>query len=93
MNSFQAKIGLKRMGKSENKKLSFRFISTRWVIENFKKIAKQFKKLKNTTMTSFHAKIGRKSLRKGEKKNCRSVLFQSDAKQKIPKNSKKIKNK
>ena len=41
MNSFQAKIGWKRMGKSENKKLSFRFVSTRWVIENFKKIAKK----------------------------------------------------
>ena len=80
MNSFQAKIGLKRMGKSVNKKLSFRFVSTRWVIENFKKITKKFKKLKNTNMTSFHAKIGRKSQKKGEKKNCRSVLFQPDAK-------------
>ena len=40
MNSFQAKIGWKRMGKSENKKLSFRFVSTRCVIENFKKIKK-----------------------------------------------------
>ena len=43
MNSFQAKIGLKRKGKSENKKLSFRFVSTRWVIENFKKIEKNLK--------------------------------------------------
>ena len=40
MNSFQAKIGWKMMGKRENKKLSFRFVSTRCVIENFKKIAK-----------------------------------------------------
>ena len=55
MNSFQAKIGWKRMGKRENKKLSFRFVSTRCVIENFKKIAK---KLKNTIMDSFQAKIG-----------------------------------
>ena len=46
MNSFQAKIGWKRMEKRENKKLSFRFVSTRCVIENFKKIAKIFKKLK-----------------------------------------------
>ena len=48
MNSFQAKIGWKRMGQRENKKLSFRFVSTRPVIDNSKKIAKKFKKLKNT---------------------------------------------
>ena len=79
MNSFQAKIGWKRMGKRENKKLSFRFVSTRGVIENFKKIAKIFKKLKNTIVTSFHAKIGWKSPRKGENKNYRSIPFQPDA--------------
>ena len=61
MNSFQAKIGWKRMGKRENKKLSFRFVSTRCVIENLKKISKKFKKLKNTFMASFIAKIGLKS--------------------------------
>ena len=50
MNSFQAKIGWKRIGKRENKKLSFRFVPTRCVIENSKKITKKFKKLKNTIM-------------------------------------------
>ena len=40
MKSFQAKIGWKMMGKRENKKLSFRFVSTRRIIENFKKIQK-----------------------------------------------------
>ena len=79
MNSFQAKIGWKRMGKRENKKLCFRFVSTRCVIENFKNIAKIFKKLKNAIMTSFHAKIGWKSPRKGENKNYRSIPFQPDA--------------
>ena len=79
MNSFQAKIGWKMMGKRENKKLCFRFVSTQCVIENFKKIAKLFKKLKNTIMASFHAKIGRKSPRKGENKNYRSIPFQPDA--------------
>ena len=79
MNSFQAKIGWKRMGKRENKKLSFRFVSTRCVIENLKKIAKRFKKLKNTIMNSFHAKIGLKSLRKEENRNYRSIPFQPDA--------------
>ena len=44
MNSFQAKIGWKRMGKRENKKLSFRFVSTRRIIETFKKIQKIKKK-------------------------------------------------
>ena len=43
MKSFQAKIGWKRMGKRENKNLSFRFVSTRCVIENFKKIEKNSK--------------------------------------------------
>ena len=46
MNSFQAKIGWKRMRKRENKKLMFRFVSSRCEIENFKKIAKKLKKLK-----------------------------------------------
>ena len=79
MNSFQAKIGWKRLGKRENKKLCFRFVSTRCVIENYKKIAKIFKKFKNTIMTSFHAKIGWKSPRKGENKNYCSIPFQPDA--------------
>ena len=43
-NSFQAKIGWKRMEKRENKKLSLRFISIRCIIENFKKIAKKIEK-------------------------------------------------
>ena len=40
MKPFQAKEGWKRMGKSENQKLSFRFVPTRCVIENSKKIKK-----------------------------------------------------
>ena len=66
MKSFQAKIGWKRVGKRENKKLSFRFVPTRCVIENSKKITKKFKKLKNTIMNSFQAKIGWKRMRKIE---------------------------
>ena len=56
MKSFQAKVGWKMMGKRENKKLSFRFVPTQRAIQNFKKIAKKFKKLKNTIMASFQAK-------------------------------------
>ena len=68
MNSFQAKIGWKRMGKRENKKLSFRFVPTQCVTENSKKITKKFKKLKNTIINSFHVKIGWKWMRKREVK-------------------------
>ena len=47
MNSFQAKIGWKRMRKIEIKIfVPFRFVPTQRVIENSKKIAKKFKKLK-----------------------------------------------
>ena len=49
--------------------LPFRFVPTRSVIENSKTIAKKFKKLKNTTMASFQAKIGWKMPGKGENKN------------------------
>ena len=38
----------------------------RRLIENYKKIAKKFKKLKNTITASFQAKIGWKILRKKE---------------------------
>ena len=66
MKLFQAKIGGKRMGKRENKKLSFRFVPTRCVIENSKKIVKKLKKLKTTIMNPFQAKIGWKRMRKIE---------------------------
>ena len=58
MDSFQAKIVWQRLRRSEKKKLFFRFVLTRRVIKNSKKIAKKFKKLKNTIMASFQAKIG-----------------------------------
>ena len=75
MDSFQAIIGWKMMRKRE-KKLSFRFVTTRRVIENSKKIAKKFKNSKNTIMASFQAKIAWKSLRNRENKNYRFVSFQ-----------------
>ena len=76
--TFQAKIGWKRLRKRENKKLSFRSIPTRRVIENSKKIANKLKKLKNTIITSFQAKIGWISQIKRESKNCRAVSFPYD---------------
>ena len=47
MDSFQAIIGWKRMRK-RILKLSFRFVPTRRITENCKKIAKNFKKLKKS---------------------------------------------
>ena len=41
-------------------------------------------------MASFQAKIGWKSLRKGEKKNYGFVSFRTDVLEKFKKNSKKI---
>ena len=44
-----------------------------------KQLAKKFKKLKNTIMASFRAKIGRKWPRKSENKNYHSVSFLPEA--------------
>ena len=56
-----------------------------------------FKKLKNTFMASFQAKIGWKMQRKRENKNCHSVPFRSYPTRnrkfkKIAKKFKKLKN-
>ena len=47
---------LEKDEKDGKKKLSLRFVPARRVIENSKKIAKKFKKLKNTILASFRAK-------------------------------------
>ena len=74
MYSFQAKIGLKKMRKGENK--NYRSVPTRRVFENSKEIAKKFK---NTIMASFQARIDWKMPRKKEYKNYCSVSFLPDA--------------
>ena len=80
MAPFQAKIGRRRPRKTENK--SYRSVSflsgTKQKIK--KKIAKKFKKLKNTLMNSFQTKISGKMMRWRENKNYCSVPFQPDAK-------------
>ena len=58
MASFEARIGWKRSRKKENKYCHFCFVPTQHVIENSKKIAKKFKKLDNTIIGPFRAKIG-----------------------------------
>ena len=57
---------MEKAEKDRKKKLSLRFVLTRTIIKNSKKIAKKLKKLKNSFMASFHAKIGWKRLRKRE---------------------------
>ena len=64
---------MQKAEKERKQKLSLRFVLTRTVIENSKKIAKEFKKLKNTIMASFQANIGWKRLRKRENKKYRFV--------------------
>ena len=59
--------------------MSFRFVPNQRLIENSKKKATNFKKLKNPVMTSFQAKIGWKRLKKRENKNYRFVSFLPDA--------------
>ena len=51
----------------------------------FQKNSKKFKKIKNTVMYSFQAKIGLEKMRKGEDKNYRFVSFLPNGKMKIPK--------
>ena len=76
---FSSKNWLEKAEKKRKYKLAFRFVPTQSVIEKSKKIAKKFKKLKNTIMASFEAKIGWKRSKKRENKNYRSVPFQIDA--------------
>ena len=76
---------MEKAEKDRKQKLSFRFVPTRRVIENSKKIAKKLKKLKDTITDSSQAKIGGKMLRKRENKNYHSVSFLPDGEEKIPK--------
>ena len=75
MPSFQAKIGLKRPRKRENKNyrsVPFRSYPTR--NRKFQKTSKKIEKVKKYH-SSFQAKIGCKTQRKRENKNYHSVPF------------------
>ena len=67
------------MRKRENKNYSFVPSLTDALLKIPKKIAKKFKKLKNTIMASFKARIGWKRPRKKQNNYCRSVSFQPNA--------------
>ena len=58
-------------------KKNYRFVS--FLPNAQKKIPKKIKKLKNTVVASFQAKIDSKSLRKRENKNYPSVPFLPEA--------------
>ena len=73
--------------------MSLRSVPTRREIENSKKIAKKFKKLKNTIMASFQAKIDWRRPRKRENKNYRSVQTRNIKFQKKSRTIQKIKKK
>ena len=73
--------------KERKLKFPFHSVPTRRVIENSKKIAKKFKKLKNTFMASFQANIGWKRLRKRENKK---ISFRFVLTRTVIENSKKI---
>ena len=79
MASFKAKIGWKRPRKKDQQ-LSFRFLPTRRIIENSKKIGKKFRKFKNIVVASFPAIIGWNRPRNRENKNYHFVWFQPDKK-------------
>ena len=83
MDSFHAKIGWKRMRKSEYKI----YRSVPFLPDAKQKIPKQQQKnsknKKNTITGSFEAKIGQKRPRKTENKNYRSVSFLPGIKYKI----------
>ena len=76
---FSSQNRLEKAGKERKKKLSFRSVPTQRVIENSKKRAKKFKKLKNSVMAFLQAKVGRKRPGKRENSNNCSVLFPLDA--------------
>ena len=62
--------------KRENKKKkSFQCVPTRPAIEKSKKIETKLKKLENTIIASFHAKIGWERPRKRKNKKNRSDVF------------------
>ena len=75
-------VGKRRESEKIKIVIPFRSVPTLRVIENSKKIAKNFK---HAIMSSFQAKIDWKMPRKREYKIYRSVLFLPNAKLIIPK--------
>ena len=79
MDSFQAKIGWKRIRLRENKNYCSVPFPPDANIKLKNKQQKNSKKLKNTIMDSFQAKIGWKWMKKRENRNYRSIPFKPEA--------------
>ena len=95
MNTSLAKIGWKRMRKREIE-IIVSFLSYLTRNRKFQKKRKKFKKLKNTIVSLFQAKRGRKRLRKRENKKLsfHSVVTRCaiENSKKMAKKFKKLKN-
>ena len=78
MASIEAKKGLRRPRKRENNN----YHSVPFLLDTLQKISKKqekkFKKLKDTIIASFQAKVGCKSPRKGENKKNRFDVLLAD---------------
>ena len=87
---------MEKAEKDRKQKLSFRFVPTRRIIENSKKIEKKFRKFKNTIVDSFQAIICWNRPGNGENKII--IPFRSNLRRhrkfikKLHKNSKNSKN-
>ena len=91
MASFQAKTGWDRPKKKENKSYRSDQFLPNPLQRIPKKIAKKFKKLKNTIMASFQAKIGWEGLEREKIKIIVPISFYQTRYREFQKNSKKIK--
>ena len=91
MASFQAKTGWDRPKKKENKSYRSDQFLPNPLQRIPKKIAKKFKKLKNTIMASFQAKIGWEGLEREKIKIIVPISSCPTQNREFQKNSKKIK--
>ena len=82
---------MEKAEKDRKQKLWFRFIPTRRVTENSKKIEKKFRKFKNTIVASFQAIIGLNRGRDRGNKNYLPFRSNPTRHRKFIKNCKKIK--
>ena len=91
MNSFQAKVGWKNVGKREIKFIvSFRSVPTLCVIENSKQIAKKFKNSKIPLWLHFKRKQAGKGCERKKIKNILPFHSYPRRERKFQKNGKEI---
>ena len=77
MDSFEAKIGWRRMRKRENK--NYRSVPTRLLIENSKKNSKNIQKIKKYRCDFISSRNRLEKAEKEKNKNYRFVSFQPNA--------------